>query len=59
MTLKGYAGELPETYLLVRAAKYLGVAPWELLEQPEYWLYFALEYQSVDDEVASILRKHR
>jgi len=59
MTLKGYSGELPESYLIIRAARYLGVAPWELLEQPQYWLHLALEYQAVDDEVMSILRKHR
>jgi hypothetical protein len=28
---------VPDWYGLLRAAKYLGVAPWELAERPVYW----------------------
>jgi hypothetical protein len=35
-------GEQPEWYPLVRAAKYLGVPPWELARQPLYWTEVAL-----------------
>lgn len=35
-------GVQPEWYPLVRAAKYLGVPPWELARQPLYWTEVAL-----------------
>lgn len=31
--------EIPGWYRLIRAAKYLGVAPWELLERPDSWAW--------------------
>lgn len=33
---------MPEWYPLIKAARYLGVAPWELLEQPAIWVDWAL-----------------
>jgi hypothetical protein len=30
-------GAQPDWYPLVRAAKYFGVAPWVLADQPLYW----------------------
>lgn len=27
----------PDWYMVIQAAKYLGVAPWELMEQSVYW----------------------
>lgn len=33
---------MPYWYPLIRAAKYLGVAPWELLQQHPRWYYQAL-----------------
>ena len=38
----GDAGQLPDWYVLLRAAKYLGVPPWELAEKPTYWMHWAL-----------------
>ena len=37
--LRGYT--LPDWYLLLRAARYLGVPPWELFDAPEIWLEWA------------------
>jgi hypothetical protein len=41
----------------VRAAKYLGVAPWDLAEQPTYWrdvaLYFEAEERWAEAQAAS------
>lgn len=34
-------GEAPDWYTLIRAARYLGVAPWELLDQPIIWREWA------------------
>lgn len=35
-------GAAPDWYVLLRAARYLGVAPWALAEQPVTWREFAL-----------------
>lgn len=44
-------GEMQPWYKLMRAARYLGVAPWELAIQPLYWLNHALAAESIDDAV--------
>lgn len=38
-------------YVLIRAARYLKVAPWDLLDQPVYWRQKAIESESIDAEV--------
>lgn len=35
-------GAIPEWYGLLRAAQYLGVAPWDLAERPIFWQDAAL-----------------
>lgn len=42
-------GALPEWYLLLRAARYLQVAPWDLLEQPIAWLDWALMAENAEN----------
>lgn len=44
------AGELPDWYPLLRAAKYLGVAPWELAEQSASWMRWAIIAESAEAE---------
>lgn len=39
-------GRCHEAYPLVRAARYLGVPPWELAAQPIYWRDVALYFES-------------
>lgn len=41
-------GELPSWYLLLRAARYLGVAPWELADQPVVWARWAWAAESAE-----------
>jgi len=41
-------GACPEWYPLLRAARYLGVAPWDLLDQARVWLEWALTAESVE-----------
>ena len=41
-------GDAPDWYELLVAAKFLGVPPWELLEQPIYWKRWALEAASAE-----------
>ena len=42
---------MTDWYVLMRAARYLGVAPWELLDQPVYWQHKAIESERIDAEV--------
>lgn len=43
-------GSVPEWYRLIRAAKYLGVAPWDLLEKPAIWMEWALSAESAENK---------
>ena len=45
-------------YRVVRAAKYLGVAPWDLSERPQFWLSVAEEAQA-SEATASRARQQR
>jgi hypothetical protein len=51
-------GYIPETYRLFRAAKYIGVSPWELSEQSVFWMNHALEYENIENR-ASAKRQER
>lgn len=50
-------GALPDWYILLRAARYLQVAPWELAAQPSAWMEWALAAESAEDEAHAILAK--
>jgi len=39
---------MPDWYPLLKAAKYLGVAPWELAEQSIWWRDIALKAMSAE-----------
>lgn len=41
-------GALPDWYVLIRAARYLKVAPWELLKQPQQWQLWASEAEAAE-----------
>jgi hypothetical protein len=41
-------GEEPDWYPVLRAAKYLGVPPWDLAERPIWWTEIALAAQSAE-----------
>lgn len=41
-------GECPSWYRLIRAAKYLGVAPWDLAERPLTWVNMAEHAQDAE-----------
>lgn len=47
----GKVGEPPTWYRTVRAAKFLGVAPWDLEQQSMFWVHAAETAQSVEAEV--------
>lgn len=50
-------GECPEWYPLLRAARYLNVAPWELIERPQTWTDWALAAESAEDAAREQLHK--
>jgi hypothetical protein len=39
---------VPEWYTIIKIARYLGIAPWELLEQPECWYLWALDAHNAE-----------
>ena len=45
-------GACPDWYPLIRAARYLGVAPWELLNQPRVWTEWALTAEAAENAAA-------
>lgn len=49
--------EFPLWYTLIVAARYLGVPPWELEDQPMVWLNRALTAQSLEAEADAIREK--
>lgn len=51
-------GEAPDWYRLLRAAKYLGVPPWDLAERPVWWREVALAAEAAE-ATASKSRQNR
>jgi hypothetical protein len=47
-------GKLPDWYALMRAARYLGVPPWQLQEQPAAWLTWALTSEAAEMEARKL-----
>jgi len=50
---EGRAGYVPATYALFRAAKYIGVPPWELENVSVFWMNHALKYESIENEATA------
>jgi len=46
-------GECPDWYPLLKAARYMGVAPWELAERPIAWQEWALMAESAEISAAN------
>ena len=47
-------GAIPYWYRLVKASKYLGVAPWDLAQQSAYWLEAAEQAREADNHAEAI-----
>lgn len=43
---------------MIRAARYLGVPPWELAEKPIAWMGWALAAESAEIEAQNEMMKH-
>jgi len=52
-------GEMQPWYVLIRAAKFLGVPPWELAKQPIAWQNLAIAAENIDAAVEAEMRKKR
>jgi hypothetical protein len=55
--MEGLMGECPDWYATMQAAKYLGVPPWELLDQPVWWRDKAIIAMSAEQNARKILEK--
>lgn len=56
--MEGKVGECPDWYVLIQAAKYLGVPPWELMEQSIWWRDKALIAMSAEAQAQEWRNKH-
>ncbi len=56
--MRGKDGHCPRWYDLIRSAKYLGVAPWDLLEQPVIWMEWAREGEKAEAIADEEIRKN-
>lgn len=52
MRTNGTVGAVPSWYSLIRAAKYLHVAPWDLAQRPYFWTQLALEAAAAEQAAA-------
>jgi len=50
-------GECPPWYRLIRAAKYLGVPPWDLAEKPHTWVNMAESAQDAEAHAKAMLER--
>jgi len=52
-------GYSPDYYPVIRAARYLGVAPWVLIERPDGWIWqmWALVSEGAELEAQSMLHE--
>lgn len=57
--MDGRMGACPDWYYLLQTAKYLGVAPWELIEQSVVWQDIALIAMMAESEAAEIKARHK
>lgn len=48
---QGNAEPIPEYWTVIQVAKYLGCKPWELIEQPRYWLSAGIICINAENEV--------
>jgi len=48
----GAMGDVPKWYLLIKAARYLGVPPWDLAKQPLWWMKVALASQQAEQQAS-------
>lgn len=50
---------MPEWYPLIKAARYLGVAPWELAERSAWWMNIAIDAQMAEAGAQNVEKRVR
>jgi hypothetical protein len=55
----GAMGEVPLWYRIIRSARYLRVAPWELASRSAFWLCAAESAQAVEADVQNRAQSRR
>lgn len=50
-------GAIPAWYMVIKAARVLGVPPWELLEREAVWMHWALAAKSAENKAQAAQRK--
>ncbi len=50
-------GAMPDWYPLIRAARYLGVPPWDLLQRAAVWQTWAIIAEGAENEAQEALNK--
>ena len=53
--MKGKMGYCPDWYAVIQAAKYLGVPPWELMNQSLWWQDRAFMSMSAEGEAQDFI----
>jgi hypothetical protein len=59
LATEGKMGHCPDWYLVMAVAKYLGVAPWEMLAAPMWWQDKALVAMTAENEAQEIINKRK
>lgn len=49
--------DYPEWYVVMRAAKWLGVPPWELAEKPVWWMQWAVLAMGAENRAEKTLNE--
>lgn len=57
LATKGKIGQPPEDYLTFKAAQWMHVPPWELVEQPLLYKLKALDYMTAEAEAQEIIEE--
>jgi hypothetical protein len=55
----GEMGDMPEWYITIQAAKYLGVPPWDLADRPMAWQEWAVAARNAEAAAEADNRKQR
>ncbi len=59
MATDGLMGACPDWYAAIKAANYLSVAPWDLLEHSIYWSDKALKAMQAEAQAQEIINKRK
>jgi hypothetical protein len=54
----GLMGSCPDDYVIVQAAKYYGVPPWELMKQSMFWRVRALMFMEAEESARKQKEEH-